>query len=79
VAALTENVTRGTDNIQDLKGNLSQIANSFLGVTGKLSLNKNGDREYGTYDYWMVTEENNSTYYDWKKVGKYKPNSYSIM
>jgi branched-chain amino acid transport system substrate-binding protein len=70
VAALTENVTGGTDNIAHLKGNLTQIANSFLGATGNTSLNEEGDREYGTYDYWMVSEKNNSTDYHWKKVGK---------
>lgn len=72
VAAITENVTGGTDDINYLKGKFSQIANSFLGATGKTNLNEEGDREYGTYDYWMVRGEDNSAY-NWTKVGKYKP------
>jgi branched-chain amino acid transport system substrate-binding protein len=76
VAALAENDTKATNNINYLKNTLVQIANSYNGVTGNTELDQNGDRKYGDYDFWAVTKNNNTNNnthdaFSWKRVSKY--------
>jgi branched-chain amino acid transport system substrate-binding protein len=75
VAALAENNTKATYNIDYLKSTILKIADSYHGITGNTSLNQFGDRKYGDYDFWAV--RNSETSHDsfiWKRVGKYVPN-----
>jgi branched-chain amino acid transport system substrate-binding protein len=75
VAALAENDTKATSNINYLKNSLVQIANSHNGITGVTELNQNGDRKYGDYDFWAVARNNNDdnseNAFTWKRVSKY--------
>ncbi len=75
VAALAENDTQATSNINYLKNTFVKIANSYNGITGITGLNQNGDRKYGDYDFWAVAKNNNdiSTHdaFTWKRVSKY--------
>jgi ABC-type branched-subunit amino acid transport system substrate-binding protein len=68
VAALTENATKGIKDIQTLKQKLYEMANSYFGLTGKTSLDENGDRKYGTYDFWIINEKDDNKGYEWIKV-----------
>ena len=68
VAALTENATTGIKDIKILKQKLYQIANSYSGVTGNTSLSEDGDRKYGTYDFWTINEKDDNSGYKWVKV-----------
>jgi ABC-type branched-subunit amino acid transport system substrate-binding protein len=71
VAALTENATLGTKDINYLKKTFVRIANSYTGITGDTSLNEAGDRKYGNYDFWAIkpsTSTNNN--FVWTKVGR---------
>ena len=74
VAALAENQTKQANNIsiEQLKDAFTGIANSYTGITGNTSLDQNGDRKYGDYEYWVVTEDkNNSGSYIWKPEGRF--------
>ena len=72
VAALAENQTNQTNNIEQLKNAFTRIANSYSGITGNTSLDRNGDRKYGDYEYWTVIEDkNNSGSYKWTTIGKF--------
>jgi hypothetical protein len=44
------------------------MANSYFGLTGKTSLNEDGDRRYGTYDFWIINEKDDNKGYGWVKV-----------
>ena len=66
--ALTENATTGIKDIKILKQKLYQIANSYSGVTGNTSLSEDGDRKYGTYDFWTINEKDDNSGYKWVKV-----------
>jgi len=68
VAALTENATKGIKDIQTLKQKLYEMANSYFGLTGKTSLDEDGDRKYGTYDFWIINEKDDNKGYEWVKV-----------
>jgi branched-chain amino acid transport system substrate-binding protein len=75
VAAIAENNTKATHNINYLKSTIVKIADSYEGITGNTSLNQFGDRKYGDYDFWAV--RNSASTRDsfiWKRVGKYVPN-----
>jgi branched-chain amino acid transport system substrate-binding protein len=71
VAALDENQTKESSNIEQLKNVFTRIASSYNGITGNVSLDQNGDRRYGDYEYWAVTEgRNNSASHVWKPIGR---------
>jgi branched-chain amino acid transport system substrate-binding protein len=74
VAALAENNTKATHDINNLKNTIVKIADSYNGITGNTTLNQFGDRKYGDYDFWAV--KNSKSTHDslvWKRVGKYIP------
>ena len=76
VAALTENATAGTKDINSLRKTFLQIANSYTGITGNTSLDEAGYRKYGDYDFWAVKANdgtnNDHSAFEWKKVGVFK-------
>ena len=75
VAALAENDTKATQDINYLKSAIVKIADSYKGITGNTSLNQFGDRKYGDYDFWAVrNSESTHDSFIWKRVGKYIPN-----
>jgi branched-chain amino acid transport system substrate-binding protein len=75
VAALAENNTKATHDINYLKNTIVKIADSYNGITGNTTLNEFGDRKNGDYDFWAV--RNSGSTHDsfiWTRVGKYVPN-----
>jgi branched-chain amino acid transport system substrate-binding protein len=75
VAALAENNTKATHDINYLKNTIVKIADSYNGMTGNTTLNQFGDRKYGDYDFWAVKDsESTHDSFVWKRVGKYTPN-----
>jgi branched-chain amino acid transport system substrate-binding protein len=79
VAALTENATAGTKDINPLKKTFLQIADSYTGITGNTSLNEAGYRKYGDYDFWAVKANNGNnndrSAFEWKQVGRFTANA----
>ena len=75
VAALAENYTNATPDVNYLKNTLVKIADSYNGITGNTALNQFGDRKYFDYDFWTV-QDSESTHdsFIWKNIGKYVPN-----
>jgi branched-chain amino acid transport system substrate-binding protein len=75
VAALAENNTKATRDINYLKNTIVKIADSYNGITGNTTLNQFGDRKYGDYDFWAVKDsESTHDSFIWKRIGKYMPN-----
>jgi ABC-type branched-subunit amino acid transport system substrate-binding protein len=75
IAALTENATAGTNDINYLKKTFLQIANSYKGITGDTSLNEAGDRKHGDYDFWTVKPSNsNNDAFVWTQDGRFQIN-----
>ena len=75
VAALTENATAGTEDINHLKKTFLQISNSYSGITGDTSLNSAGDRKHGDYNFWAIKQsKKNNNSFVWTKVGKFQIN-----
>jgi ABC-type branched-subunit amino acid transport system substrate-binding protein len=75
VAALAENDTKATHDINYLKNTIVKIAHSYQGITGNTTLNQFGDRKYGDYDFWAVrNSESTHDSFIWKRVSKYVPN-----
>ncbi len=66
IVALTENITENMPFVK-LKDNFNKIINSYQGATGTIKLDSYGDR-IGNYDFWMVTENNDTKEYEWEKV-----------
>jgi branched-chain amino acid transport system substrate-binding protein len=72
VAALSENQTNQTSNIEQLKSTFAKIANSYHGITGNTSLDQNGDRKYGDYEYRTLVDYTiNPPFYIWKPIGRF--------
>ncbi|HET8793236.1 MAG TPA: ABC transporter substrate-binding protein [Nitrososphaeraceae archaeon] len=58
-----ENFTK--KSFQDI---VRETADSFNeGISGKIKLNKAGDRIGGNYDFWIVTKDNDTKSYEWEK------------
>jgi ABC-type branched-subunit amino acid transport system substrate-binding protein len=45
------------------------------GLTGKIKLNKAGDRIGGNYDFWIVAKDNDTQSYEWEKEHNFKTES----
>jgi hypothetical protein len=49
-----------------------RITDSYNEITDNTNLNQNGDRKYGDYDFWAVSNsESNYDTFTWKRIGKY--------
>ena len=58
-----ENLTK-----KSFKEIIVETADSFDdGISGKIKLNKAGDRIGGNYDFWMVAKDNDTQSYEWEK------------
>ena len=56
-----------SDNVtKSFKEIVFETAESFDGLTGKIKLNSAGDRVGGSYDFWVVTRNNNTQSYEWE-------------
>ena len=53
-----------------LKQAKRQEAKHYTGITGWTFLNEAGDRKFGNYDFWAVTEDNGT--FQWKRVAIYR-------
>ncbi|MGZ5551825.1 MAG: hypothetical protein ACXWE7_13675, partial [Nitrososphaeraceae archaeon] len=57
-----ENLTKSFKEI------IVETADSFdEGISGKIKLNKAGDRIGGNYDFWIVAKDNDTQNYEWEK------------
>jgi ABC-type branched-subunit amino acid transport system substrate-binding protein len=77
IAALTENITGGTKDVNSLKKAFLQISNSYAGITGDTSLNQAGDRKNGDYDFWAIRSNNsdNQSHFAWAVVSRFQSNT----
>jgi ABC-type branched-subunit amino acid transport system substrate-binding protein len=76
VAALTENATLGTKDINYLKKTFVRIANLYTGITGDTSLNEAGDRKHGDYDFWAIKpSDSTNNNFGWTQVGRFQINA----
>jgi ABC-type branched-subunit amino acid transport system substrate-binding protein len=58
-----ENITK-----KSFKEIIRETAESFdEGISGKIKLNKAGDRLDGNFDFWIVAKDNDTQSYEWKK------------
>ena len=58
----------GNENLtKSFKEIIVETAESFDGVSGKIKLNKAGDRIGGNYDFWIVTKDKDTQSYEWEK------------
>ncbi len=80
-AALAENSTGGTHDINSLKKSFLQISDTYAGITGDTSLNDAGDRKHGDYDFWAIranngnSNSNDQSVFAWKQVGRFQSNT----
>ena len=77
VAALTENITGGTKDVNSLKKTFLQISNSYAGITGDTSLNEAGDRKHGEYDFWAIRPNNSDdqSHFAWAVADRFQSNT----
>ncbi len=77
VAALTENITGGTKDINSLKKTFLQISDSYAGITGDTSLNEAGDRTHGDYDFWAIRPNNSDdqSHFAWAVADRFQSNT----
>src|SRR5215216_6737018 len=44
-----------------------ETVESYEGISGQIKLNTAGDRTGGNYDFWIVSKDNDTQSYEWKK------------
>jgi len=59
-----------SDDFSIFKKSFIRNATSYFGTTGWTILNEAGDRKYGNYDFWSVTETNGA--FAWQLVATYQ-------
>ncbi len=59
-----------TSDVNSLKSTFLREVDSYVGVTGKITLNEAGDRINGDYDFWAITANDSGTY-QWERVAKH--------
>ena len=58
----------GNENLtKSFKEIIVETAESFDGISGKIKLNKAGDRIGRNYDFWIVTKDKDTQSYEWEK------------
>jgi branched-chain amino acid transport system substrate-binding protein len=58
----------GNENLtKSFKEIIVETAESFDGISGKIKLNKAGDRIAGNYDFWIVAKDKDTQSYEWEK------------
>jgi ABC-type branched-subunit amino acid transport system substrate-binding protein len=80
IAALSldkNNTTFNNSNNENLTKSFKDIivetAESFdEGISGKIKLNKAGDRIGGNYDFWIVAKDNDTQSYEWEKEHNFR-------
>jgi branched-chain amino acid transport system substrate-binding protein len=69
--SLDKNSTLNHDNDENLtksfKETIVETADLFDGISGKIKLNKAGDRIGGNYDFWIVAKDKDTQSYEWEK------------
>jgi ABC-type branched-subunit amino acid transport system substrate-binding protein len=69
--SLDKNSTLNHDNNENITKSFKEIlvetAESFDGISGKIKLNKAGDRIGGNYDFWIVAKDKDTQSYEWEK------------
>jgi branched-chain amino acid transport system substrate-binding protein len=69
--SLDKNSTLNHDNNENLTKSFKEIvvqtAESFDGISGKIKLNKAGDRIGENYDFWIVAKDKDTQSYEWEK------------
>jgi ABC-type branched-subunit amino acid transport system substrate-binding protein len=61
-------LNHGNENLtKSFKEIVVETAESFDGISGKIKLNKAGDRIGGTYDFWIVAKDKDTQSYEWEK------------
>ena len=72
--SLDKNSTLNYDNnnndenlVRSFKEIVVETAESFDGISGKIKLNKAGDRIGGNYDFWIVAKDKDTQSYEWEK------------
>ncbi len=58
ISQMIENEDGIPENANDLKAAFMSASNGYSGATGVITLNDNGDRASGSYDYWGVENVN---------------------
>lgn len=69
VAATTFLTVEPGDDIERVKQIFTSVADSYFGVTGNTTLDRNGDRAFGNYDFWAVNYFTND--FIWQRVAVY--------
>ena len=64
--------TGETDDIEALKKAVLHTAGSYVGATGRTSLNEAGDRQFQDYGFWAVGENVDEEAFQWVCVARYR-------
>ena len=75
--SLDKNYTNFKESSENLTKSFKEIivetAESFdEGISGKIKLNKAGDRIGGNYDFWIVAKDNYTQHYEWEKEHNFR-------
>jgi branched-chain amino acid transport system substrate-binding protein len=78
--SLDKNNTTYNNSNENLTKSLKEIivetAESFDdGISGKIKLNKAGDRIGGNYDFWIVSKDKDTQSYEWEKEHNFRTES----
>jgi ABC-type branched-subunit amino acid transport system substrate-binding protein len=68
ISKLVDNETGIPGSAASLQSAFINASNGFSGATGVISLNENGDRSSGSFNYWGLENVNGT--YQWVFVGQ---------
>ena len=77
VCVLTYASTGLSPDIALLKSAFINVSGNFFGATGNTSVDENGDRAVGNYDFWAVKHD--TTGYSWKRIAKFNSTTGTLV
>jgi ABC-type branched-subunit amino acid transport system substrate-binding protein len=69
---------RNNENITDFNQILTEVSESYEGITGSIDLNAAGDRTSDNYDFWYVTKDNTTQHYEWHKESNNSTTTHTV-
>lgn len=58
------------DDLTQFKSSLEHLTQYYNGITGRTTLDANGDRKYASFNFWGVEKQGSE--YEWKSFGYYR-------
>ena len=70
IMVLSHIAAQHPEDIEQFKSSLENLTQYYNGITGRTTLDENGDRKFASFNFWGI--EQSAGDFDWKSFGSYR-------